>query len=160
MGWHRSSVPARAARPTDYEFYVNPSRPRVRAASSLQSVVSEVGDLFMGEIVDFGVLAQWGPENAQCVRRCVMTAAVFALAGAVLGVLGTLAVEMARARAETSQSRRESVRSACADFTTAIAHLRNLAVELIKTPGETDLVNLMNQAHRESRAQYERLRLT
>jgi hypothetical protein len=38
--------------------------------------------------------------------------------------------------------------------------MRNLGIELIKTPGDADLADSMNQAHREARAHYERLRLT
>lgn len=90
----------------------------------------------------------------------MMTAAVFALVGAVLGALGTLAVEVIRERAESSKARREALRSVCADFTTAVAHLRNLAIDLIQSPADADLMNSMNQAHRESRALYEQLRLT
>jgi hypothetical protein len=60
------------------------------------------------------------------LRRYEMTAAIFALAGTVLGVLGTLAVELFHARTENLQSRRAALRLACADFTTAVALMRNL----------------------------------
>jgi hypothetical protein len=89
-----------------------------------------------------------------------MTAAIFALAGTVLGVLGTLAVELVHARTENLQARREALRLACADFTTAIALTRNLAIEVMKGPGGNELTISLNEAHREARAHYERLRLT
>lgn len=86
-----------------------------------------------------------------------MTAAVFALVGAVLGALGTLAVEVIRERAESSKARREAL---CVPTLQQPLHLRNLAIGLIQSPADADLMNSMNQAHRESRALYEQLRLT
>lgn len=89
-----------------------------------------------------------------------MTAAIFALAGTLIGVLGTLAVELARGRTESKHSHREALRLACADFTTAVARTVNLAIEL-KDLDSTDSthINKMREAHRETRVCYERLRL-
>jgi hypothetical protein len=87
-------------------------------------------------------------------------AAIFALAGTLLGVLGTLAVELTRARAGDVRARREALRLACADFTTAVARMRNLAIDLMRKPGDVELINAMSEAHRDARAHYERLRLT
>ena len=78
----------------------------------------------------------------------------------MLGVLGTLAVELVHARTENLQARREALRLACADFTTAVALMRNLAIEVMKGPGDNELTISLNEAHREARASYERLRLT
>ena len=86
-----------------------------------------------------------------------MTAAIFALAGALIGVLGTLAVELARSRAEDARSHREALRLACADFTAAVARMVNLAIQL-KDPDSAH-IDKMREAHVEARVNYERLRL-
>ena len=86
-----------------------------------------------------------------------MTAAIFALAGALIGVLGTLAVELARSRAEDVRSHRDALRLACADFTAAVARMVNLAIEL-KDP-DAARIDMMREAHIETRVSYERLRL-
>jgi hypothetical protein len=44
-----------------------------------------------------------------------MIAAIFALAGTLLGVMGTLAVELTRARTDDIRTRREVLRLACAN---------------------------------------------
>jgi hypothetical protein len=54
-----------------------------------------------------------------------MTAAIFALAGTLIGVFGTLAVALARSRAEDKRSHRDALRLACADFTAAVARMVN-----------------------------------
>jgi hypothetical protein len=85
--------------------------------------------------------------------------ALFALAGTILGVLGTLAVELTRTHADNIRTRREALLLACADFTSAVARTRNLAIELKNHPGDTDLLNSMREANREAREHFERLRL-
>jgi hypothetical protein len=87
-----------------------------------------------------------------------MTAAIFALAGTLLGVLGTLGVELTRSRAAGVLSQREALRRACADFTAAVARMINLTIELKKI-ADTEQINLMRETHREARMHYERLRL-
>ncbi len=87
-----------------------------------------------------------------------MTAAIFALAGTLLGILGTLAVELTRSRAEGVQSQREALRLACADFTAAVARMINLTIELKKIE-DAEQISSMREAHREARVHYERLRL-
>jgi hypothetical protein len=86
-----------------------------------------------------------------------MTAAIFALAGTLIGVLGTLTVELAHQRTEDKRSHREAVRLACADFTAAVARMVNLAIEL-KDPDSAQ-IDRMREAHLETRVGYERLRL-
>lgn len=63
-----------------------------------------------------------------------MTAAIFALIGALLGVLGTLATEFSRARTEDSRSRRETLRPTCAEFTSAVTRMRGLARQVKEQP--------------------------
>jgi hypothetical protein len=89
-----------------------------------------------------------------------MTAAIFALVGALVGALGTLAVELARARTESLRSRREALRLACADFTAVVTRMWNLAIELMEKPADNQLMNSIHETHREARVHYERLRLT
>jgi hypothetical protein len=86
-----------------------------------------------------------------------MTAAIFALTGTLIGVLGTLAVELARGRALDKRSHREAVRIACADFSAAVARMVNLAIE-VKNPDSIRL-SKMHDAHLDARVCYERLRL-
>jgi hypothetical protein len=88
-----------------------------------------------------------------------MVVAIFALAGTLLGVLGTIGVELARTRAGDVRARREAVLLACADFTTAVTRVRNLAVELTRNPTDAGRLSLMREAHIEARVHYERLRL-
>jgi hypothetical protein len=87
-----------------------------------------------------------------------MTAAIFALVGTLLGVLGTLTVELVRGRVEDMRSHREALRLACADFTAAVARVINLTIELKKI-ADPKRLELMREAHMDARAYYERLRL-
>jgi hypothetical protein len=89
-----------------------------------------------------------------------MAAAIFALAGTVLGVVGALAVQVTQARANDLRARRDALRLACAEFTAAIVRMRNLAIESLSEPADTALLESLRDAHREARVQYERLRLT
>jgi hypothetical protein len=89
-----------------------------------------------------------------------MTAAIFALAGTLLGVLGTVMVELVRTRTENSQARCEAVRLACADLISALARLKEHAFELISTPDDPALVSTLRNTQVEARGHYERLRLT
>jgi len=89
-----------------------------------------------------------------------MAAAIFALAGTLLGVLGTLAVNLSQSRREDVRAHRDGVRLACADFTAAITRMRTLAMELRNKHPSAEQMKLMHEAHREARVYYERLRLT
>ena len=86
-----------------------------------------------------------------------MTAAIFALVGTLVGILGTLAVELTRSRAENMRVRREALRLASADFTAAVSRIINLVLEF-KAPDKLR-IDLMYEGHREARVGYERLRL-
>jgi hypothetical protein len=85
--------------------------------------------------------------------------AAFALAGTVVGILGTLGAEATRARSEDKRSRRDLVRLACADFTAAVTRTRTLAFKLREDPADRSLYDRMRQADEEARVYYERLRL-
>jgi hypothetical protein len=86
-----------------------------------------------------------------------MTAAIFTLAGTLVGILGTLAVELTRSRAENSRARQDALTLASADFTIAVTRIINLVLEF-KDP-DIPQIDLMYEGHREARSCYERLRL-
>lgn len=88
-----------------------------------------------------------------------MTAALFALAGAVLGILGTLVTSLVQSRHEDRRMSRESLRTSCADFTAAIARMRYLATEMHLRGLDDELQGRMRSAHEDARVGFERLRL-
>ena len=92
--------------------------------------------------------------------RRTMTAAIFALAGTLLGILGTLTTELVRTRTANIRARQEALRLACADFTASVARIWNLSIELKRKTGDAELAESMHEAHRDARVHYERLRLT
>jgi hypothetical protein len=89
-----------------------------------------------------------------------MTAAIFALAGTLLGVFGTVMVELVRSRADSNHARHEAIRLACADLASALARLKEIAFELMRNPGDAALLSNLRGIHTEARGHYERLRLT
>jgi hypothetical protein len=90
-----------------------------------------------------------------------MTAAIFTLIGTALGVLGTVAAQLVRARTDDSRTRREQLRSACADFASSLARLRELGLQLFEPRFDSPQGwESIREAHLEARAHYERLRLT
>jgi hypothetical protein len=89
-----------------------------------------------------------------------MSEAYFALAGALIGVFGTLATESLRARRERTQVRTGTLRSACTDFTTEISRLRDLSHELREHPDLADLRRETMDAHVRARAAFHQLLLT
>jgi hypothetical protein len=88
-----------------------------------------------------------------------MTAAIFALIGTLLGISGTLLVEIRRERVEVNRSRREALRISCADFTDAIIRVREQAIRWKRDPSDVSLKESTYKAHDESWIHYERLRL-
>src|SRR5881296_1278240 len=93
------------------------------------------------------------------IRGQGMVAAIFALAGALIGVLGAFVVELVRTRTENLRLRQEALRLACADFTTAVARMWNLAVELMAKQAEIKQTNSFHKAKRKARMHYKRLQL-
>ena len=88
-----------------------------------------------------------------------MSAGIFALIGTLLGISGTLLAEMRRERTETNRSRRETLRTTCAEFTDAIIRVRELSPSMGRHPSDADLREAVHRAHHESWSYYERLRL-
>jgi hypothetical protein len=87
-------------------------------------------------------------------------AALFALGGALIGVLGTVITEFARGRRDNQQLWREEFRSVCADLAGEVSHLQDLSHELRKTPEDTQIQRTAQDVHSKVGALQERLRLT
>lgn len=89
-----------------------------------------------------------------------MTAALFALGGALIGVLGTVLTELARGHRDDRKFRQEELRAVCADFATEVIRLQDLSHQLRKTPEDVQLRNTAQEVHSRAHALQERLRLT
>jgi hypothetical protein len=88
-----------------------------------------------------------------------MSEAVFALAGALVGVLGTLGTEFLRARRDERRLRTEVVQRAAADFVSLISDVVQISLDMGENPNDDALLSKASDANRAMRAQYERLRL-
>jgi hypothetical protein len=89
-----------------------------------------------------------------------MSQALFAVGGAVLGVLSTLVTELVRSRGQDRSAWRQELRSVCVAFAEEITRLRDLSYELRRTPEDPDLRKAATDAHTRARGLMERLRLT
>jgi uncharacterized membrane protein YccC len=77
-----------------------------------------------------------------------MTQAVFALAGVVLGALGTSITGVLLSGREDRRLHRESLRTTCADFTAAIARMRFLATQIYLNGADAELTSRMRELMR------------
>jgi hypothetical protein len=89
-----------------------------------------------------------------------MSQALFALAGAIVGVLGTVLTTLVGARHEEQRTWRESLRSVAANLITEVSLLRDLSYQLRGDPDDPDLRHDAEQAHMRARGFQEQLRLT
>lgn len=89
-----------------------------------------------------------------------MSAAWFALGGALVGVLGTVLTELARGRRDDRKLWREELRSVCAEFIGAVALLENLSHELRRSPDDSQLQRAAQEAQSRVGGLHGRLRLT
>jgi hypothetical protein len=89
-----------------------------------------------------------------------MAAAVFALIGTLVGVLGTLLVELVRSRQQKGHASREALRLVCAELASEVSHLRDLSHQLHRTPEDQSLQREAEVTHSKARSLQERLRLT
>ena len=89
-----------------------------------------------------------------------MYEALFALAGTTLGIGGTLLADLVRSRNDDRRERREQLRSACVEFTTALVEIRQ--AHWGRAYGENQEVRraALQRAHDVARTGYERLRLS
>jgi len=89
-----------------------------------------------------------------------LTAAWFALGGALIGVLGTVLTELARGRRDDRNVWREELRSVCAEFVSEVAHIQDLSHELRRSPDDPEVRRAAQETHSRLRALQDRLRLT
>jgi len=89
-----------------------------------------------------------------------MAAAVFALGGALIGVLGTVLTELVRGHRDDRKFQQEALRDVCADLATEVIRLQDISHELRKTPEDVQLQNAAQEVHSRAHAIQERLRLT
>jgi hypothetical protein len=89
-----------------------------------------------------------------------MTAALFALGGALIGVLGTVLTELVRGHRDVRKFRQEELRAVCADLATEVIRLQDISHELRKSPEDAQLQNTAKEVHSRAHAMQERLRLT
>jgi len=89
-----------------------------------------------------------------------MAAALFALVGALIGVLGTVLTELARGHRDDRKLQQEQLRSACADLATEVIRLQDVSHELRRTPEDVQLKHTAQEVHSRAHAMQERLRLT
>ena len=94
-----------------------------------------------------------------------MSEALFALAGTVVGVLGTVLTALVTAKHEERHEWRNDVRSICADLAAEVTHLQDVSHQLRKDQQNKQLQNKQLQssaedAHTRARGLQERLRLT
>jgi hypothetical protein len=89
-----------------------------------------------------------------------MSQAFFALAGAMVGVLGTVLTALVGTRHEERRIWRETLRSVVANLTSEVSQLRDLSHQLHRDPDDADLRRAAEQAHTKARGFQEQLRLT
>ena len=89
-----------------------------------------------------------------------MAAALFALGGALIGVLGTVLTELVRGHRDDRKFRQEELRAVCADLATEVIRLQDISHELRKSPKDVRLQNTAQEVHSRAHAMQERLRLT
>jgi hypothetical protein len=93
-----------------------------------------------------------------------MPAALYALAGTLIGILGTVLVDAVRARREARRQNQEALRTVCSDFMAQVARVRRYSFALrdaLREESQNQETWLVIQtAFIEVRAYYERLLLT
>jgi hypothetical protein len=89
-----------------------------------------------------------------------MSQAIFAIAGAIVGVLGTVLTALVGARHEERRVSRETLRTVVANLATEISLLRDLSHQLLHDPENPDLRRAAEDAHARARGFQEQLRLT
>lgn len=88
-----------------------------------------------------------------------MLAALFALAGALIGVLGTVLTELVRGRRDSEKFHQEELRSICAELATGVIRLQDISHELRRSPDDPQLQRTAEEVHSRAHAIQERLRL-
>ena len=90
-----------------------------------------------------------------------MSAAFYAIAGTIVGALGTALIDIMRSKRDQRGRGREALRTVTSDFTTQIARVRRYAMIISSEPEEYDNLRPRIEADfAEARACYERLLIT
>jgi hypothetical protein len=89
-----------------------------------------------------------------------LSAAWFALGGALIGVLGTVLTELVRGRRDDQKLWREELRSVCTEFVSAVANLQDISHELRRDPDDAEFQRAAQEAHSRLRGLQDKLRLT
>jgi hypothetical protein len=88
-----------------------------------------------------------------------VSAGFYALAGTLLGVLGTAFVTLINTRTENRRISREALRSACTDLTTTLMRVRQLSIEMHEVGYQEELWDETNRLLADAQAAYERFRI-
>jgi hypothetical protein len=94
------------------------------------------------------------------MKEVAMSAAFFALAGALIGVLGTVLADMLREKRAVRRRNQEQLRSICSDFTSHIGRTRRHIFSLKNKPQDKEIGALVETSFTEARAELERLLIT
>lgn len=89
-----------------------------------------------------------------------MSQAFFAIAGAIVGVLGTVLTTWVGARHEERRIWRETLRSVVASLASEVSLLRDISHQLRREPDNQELRQAAEQTHARARGYQEQLRLT
>jgi hypothetical protein len=89
-----------------------------------------------------------------------MPAALYALAGTLIGILGTVLADAMRARREARRRNQEALRTVCSDFMAQVARVRRYSMALREEPQNQETWLVIQSAFIEVRAYYERLLIT
>lgn len=89
-----------------------------------------------------------------------MSQAFFAIAGTIVGVLGTVLTTLVGARHEERRAWRENLRTVCASLISEVSQLRDLSHQLKWDPDNEELQQAAQKAHSRARGFQEQLRLT
>jgi len=88
-----------------------------------------------------------------------MSAAFFALAGTLIGVLGTALVTLLNTRAEDRRTSREALRSVGTDLLTNLMKIRQLCMEMYDNGYQEEPWDEANRLLGDAQASYERIRI-
>jgi hypothetical protein len=89
-----------------------------------------------------------------------MSEAIYALAGTVIGIIGTLLTDIIRGRREDRTRSQEALRAVSSDFAAQIGRIRRYCLQLLYHPEDQGARSTLDGAFTEARANYERLLLT
>jgi len=89
-----------------------------------------------------------------------MFAVFYALAGALVGVIGTALADVMREKRDLRRRNQEELRSICSSFTIGLARTRRYLFQLQSEPQQEETWQLAEASFTEVRAHYERLLIT